>query len=188
MRWRLKKESELPKEEADFRRDIQEKVLEGLLLSGISGSICYGFLELLQNHFRDLEHAHRLTLEAEYWLRTIFEHVGNFKYGALMLPLMITLIDVYLSLVEKRKKTKHTIARLVSFVSLLALLQVSNFDTETAKSLPLSFGTPHVLDIPAGILGGFSGTIVTAAYFHRTRKKKTTARGLLNRLHAKECS
>lgn len=183
----MESKNTLDPQEETLRQEIRHRVLALLLLAGVSAAVYVLLMARQQDSLRALEYIHQLDQQSEYLLRTIYEHVGNFPYGALLLPLLVGLADVFsLTFVETKRKISRE-AKIGFIIALFAILLTSNHDAENGQHSPLSFGTPQPLDEQAGIGGAVAGVAGIYTY-SKSRKKRIrlaseTTKRLLSGLH-----
>lgn len=104
-------------------------------------------------------------------LHNFLDNIGNVRNSFLAAGLVTSAADFMLAESAELTTDKKAHEILMSVrkwfpFALMTMLVLSNIDTETIQVLPLSFGTPQVSDIPAGLFGILAGSL----FFEMWRK------------------
>ncbi len=111
-----------------------------------------------------------------YFLNYIGNHVATFNW-----MMLGVIIDSAITIIQTKIDQHSDLAKAISIAQIiipyvvLTLLFIANVDTEYLQLLPVSFGSPHLYDIPAGVFGMLSGALLLEEY----RSK------VLSRIHSK---
>lgn len=129
--------------------------------SVLGGTAFIVFDEIYKEQLRVLAEAKTISPEQLSQLDNFFQYTGNFKYGlALGLVLGVGYAGV---LLWGKDRLSPQVKELIGFwvpAMLFTALALCNIDTETVQLLPGSFGSPFLLDVPAGAIGIFVGAMV----------------------------
>ena len=151
---------------------LRHQISRAYLLSGVT----LAFVATLTTDHLRAQAAHGLiTLQEKLLLDNFLQYTGNFKYGV-ALGLILNLF--YTSKLRAYKKNKEEmppgVEKFLTCIApaiLFTVLAIYNIDTETRQILPGSFGSPYLMDIPAGALGILFGSVIFEHLVAQQKKK-----------------
>lgn len=108
-------------------------------------------------------------------LHNVFDYIGNNRNGFL-LSLSTIAVDLSVTIADQhttKKEIKNILMTIREWYPyfVITLFFLSNIDTEWLKILPWSFGSPTLLDIPAGVFGMLAGVTLYEVYRKGIRQK-----------------
>lgn len=120
---------------------------------------------------RALDMQHKLSPFDANLLHNFLDNIGNVRNSFLGAGILTSATDFMLAEAAELTTDKKAHEILISVrkwfpFALMTMLVLSNIDTETVQILPLSFGTPQLSDVPAGLFGILAGSL----FFEMWRK------------------
>lgn len=107
-------------------------------------------------------------------LHGVLDYIGNNRNGILVgFSMFVT--DFVISEIEQQNIEKESVMKILKKIRewfpyfILTLFWIANLDTEMAQILPVSFGTPKLLDVPAGLFGVLAGSVFYEAFRKKVR-------------------
>jgi hypothetical protein len=159
--------SETAAQQLERNREIRNKLT--LIFASLS-TLTIAFYKIALPAFR--ENYHDLNPMQQYFVRNLFDYIGNsfnaYQFILPLIPLDFVLATAQYFSRDQRKELFDLIqtTRKITPILIAAFFVICNIDVETTQILPWSDGTPQTADIIAGFVVMISG-ILNLEFFQR---------------------